>query len=319
MTASEWAVARDRLPVAVMIDNNIEAFPQAGLDQADLVYEALVEGGSTRFMAVYWRRDAGPIEPVRSARTPFLYWVSELGALYGHGGSAETFNEANAGGQLFEWDIRDLEAFADRGSAAYYRDPERAAPHDLATSTQKLRAAAAKLAADDPLYRGDSSALRQWKFKADGDGTASAPLAGGIEIDWNRDRQPLGVVQWRYDQATNSYRRFQFGGPHVDAVSKKQLTAKNVIVIVAPHEVVDDAGHVIYDLTGSGPVKVFLDGREIDGTWQKKDRTSRTLFFVSPSVEIALNRGPTWIEVVGPETQVQTAATPEQLPRLPVR
>ena len=317
MSAAEWEASRTRLPVAVMIDNSIDAFPQAGLEQADLVYEAFVEGGATRFMAVYWRREAANVEPVRSARTPFVIWASELDALYAHGGSAETYNEANAGGQLFDWKVRDLEAFADRGSTAYFRDPDRRAPHDLATSTQKLREAAAKLALADPLYRVPEKPYDSWRFKQDRTEIEGFPLAGAVEVDWNAQRFAVGTVQWWYDRATNSYLRFQFGAAHIDASSKKQLAFTNVVVMHAPYRVVDDAGHVVYDLIGSGPAKIFLDGREIDGTWKKTGRTARTRFFTNAGDEVAFNRGSTWVEVVGPQTKVQSAATPEQLPKLP--
>ena len=77
--AERRARAND-LPVAVMIDNAVAARPQIGLDRAEIVYEALVEYGITRFMGVYWRNDADVIEPVRSARTQYLGTALELGA-----------------------------------------------------------------------------------------------------------------------------------------------------------------------------------------------------------------------------------------------
>lgn len=82
MSDQEWAERKDLLPLAVMVDNTTGAYPHTGLDTADLVYEALVEGGITRLMAVDRRLEAAKILPVRSARTPFVIWASELGALY---------------------------------------------------------------------------------------------------------------------------------------------------------------------------------------------------------------------------------------------
>ena len=145
MSESEWQSRKDLLPIAVMFDNSPDAFPQAGFDKADIVYEAFVEGGITRFMGVYWRREADYLEPVRSARTPFVVWVDELGAMYAHAGEAITDNAANAGGQIVEWGIKDLTAFSGPAVVAYYRDSDRYAPHNLVTGTTALREAAVRL------------------------------------------------------------------------------------------------------------------------------------------------------------------------------
>src|SRR5687768_6328095 len=104
LSEDEVTVATDRRPVAVMVDNlAYAARPQLGLDKADLVYEALVEGGITRFMAVYLRQEPEMVEPVRSVRTPFLYLASELGAIVVHDGAAELEGDADAGRQMGEW------------------------------------------------------------------------------------------------------------------------------------------------------------------------------------------------------------------------
>lgn len=78
MTIDEWNARKDLAPITVMIDNAPGAFPHYGLQQAEVIYEALVERGITRLMAVYRRQEAERIEPIRSARTPFVIWTSEL-------------------------------------------------------------------------------------------------------------------------------------------------------------------------------------------------------------------------------------------------
>ena len=110
-----------------MIDNIFTATPQAGLDQADVVIEALVEGGVTRYMAIFHSREPGVIEPVRSARTPFLYWASEYDALYVHVGSAELDGPADAGQQIHIWGIHDMDLGTKPFDYAYIRDPARRA------------------------------------------------------------------------------------------------------------------------------------------------------------------------------------------------
>jgi hypothetical protein len=311
MTATEWDARRSLLPLAVMVDNSPGGFPQTGLDRADVVYEAFVEGGITRFMAVYWRREADLVVPVRSARTPFLVWAAELGALYGHGGSAATFNEANAQGQIYEWNIKDLDAFVPGSSPAYRRVEDRYAPYNLATSTRQLRDVAAALRIEGgPLPAA-------WRFKADFEETASASVAEGIELQFRGSRDATSVVQWRWDQGTNSYFRWQLGGPHFDGATGRQLSFKTVVVMRIPSEVVDEAGHVVLNQSGSGQGTIFLDGRAMEVTWKKPGRTARTRFYDAGGQEVALNRGPVFIEAINPGSRVVTVAQATGLPPMP--
>jgi hypothetical protein len=294
-----------------MFDNAPGAYPQYGLSQADVVYEAFVEGGITRFMGLYWSQEADRLEPIRSARTPFVVWADEYGALYAHAGEADTDNAANAGGQMQDWHIFDLNAFAPVPSSAFYRDDERYAPHNLATGTVPLRQAAMALG-----YAG-SPTVASWLFKEGGAGTAAAPAAEGIEINFGGERIPWALVQWHWDPASKSYLRFQFGGPAVDANTQQQLRFTTVIVMQTSTEVVDDSGHVLLGQLGSGPATVFLDGKEVEGTWKKADRQDRTRYYDAQGNEIALNGGPIFIEVVGPQSTVTTAGTVAELPPIP--
>ena len=309
LTEAEWQQRRGLSPLAVMLDNSPEAFPHAGLDRADLVYEAFVEGGMTRLMAVFWRFEAPVVAPVRSARTPFVIWASELDALYAHGGSAETDNEANAAGQIYEWEIKDLEAFANVSSAAYYRDGDRAAPHDLSTATERLRSAARAL--EYPASR----ALPVWRF-------SDAPPAGGvaaqgIEVDWSEARHATRLVQWRWDNAARRYLRFRLGGPDLDAVTRKQLAFTTVIVMRVPNEVVDFGGHVLLDQYGEGEAMVFAGGAVRQAKWQKKNREDRTRLYDLTGAEIVFPRGPIFIEVVAPSTPIRIAAASSGLEPMP--
>lgn len=302
MDETEWQARKDLPPIAVMVDNSPSAMPHSGLDRADLVFEAFVEGAITRFMAVYWRQEAGKIEPVRSARTPFVIWVSELDALYAYAGGANTNNEANAVGQIAEWGLKGLSAFGSGAEAAYHRDTSRYAPYNLVLDTTKLRELAPGLGFAGP------GKIEPWLFKDDREGTLTAREAAGIEVNFREYRVPWQLVQWHWDGPTNSYLRFQSGGPHVDAQSKQQLRFKNVVVMRVTWEVVDESGHVLLGQLGEGPATVFLDGKAIEGKWKKDSRTSRTRFYDAGGREIAFNRGPIFIEVVGPESLVTVAS-----------
>ena len=86
---AEFALLQQRAPLAVMIENDPAARPQSGFHRADLVYEAVSEGGITRLMAVFWRNEAERIEAIRSARVYYIHWAAELGAVYVHWGQVE--------------------------------------------------------------------------------------------------------------------------------------------------------------------------------------------------------------------------------------
>jgi len=310
MTAEEWAARKDLLPLAVMFDNTPNAIPHHGVGEADLVYEALVEGGITRLMAVFWRRDPGLIMPVRSARTPFVIWVDELGALYSHAGSATTTNEANAAGQIIEWGIRDLDAFKPGSNVAYYRDTSRYAPYNLATTAERLRAAALALG-----YAGPPS-VEPWRFRNPSDPQQGVP-AGGIQVDFSGRMYGWQLIQWKWDEARKAYGRFQFGGPYVDGNTGQQLFFSTVIVMRVNAAVVDSSGHVLLEQFGEGPATVFTGGRAIEGTWRKADRKARTRFYDASGKEIAFERGPIFIEVIPQQGTFMFTANPGDLPELP--
>jgi len=312
LTEAEFRQLAARFPIGVMIDNSALAAPQYGLSRAELVVEAFVEGGITRYLAFFWRNDASRLEPVRSARTPFLYWALEFDALYAHAGSAATGTVANAEAQIREWGIRDLDGLLPPAGPAFYRDPTRVAPYNLTTSTSALREAAARLG----LASGFPT-VEVWPFKADFEGTASAPLAGAIELSYRNQPVPWDLRQWQWDPVTNTYLRFYRGGPDVDALTGEQLRFKNVIVMYVPAYVADDRGHVLLEQFGEGRAQVFLDGRVVEGTWRKADRASRTRFYDRQGNEIRLNRGPIFIQMVAPDSFVRVYWRVTDLPPMP--
>ncbi len=311
MTDAEWAARKDLLPLAVMVDNTTGAYPHAGLDRADLVYEAFVEGGITRLMAVYWRQEAEKVLPVRSARTPFVIWASELAAMFGHAGGASTDNDANALGQIVEWGVKDLNAFSDVSGNYYFRDSDRSGPYDLATSTGYLRQAAAELGFAGP------PSTPSWLFRTPGTPLPKGKPAEGIAVDFSGRMYSWQYIQWRWDPASHRYLRFQFGGPHLDAISNAQLAFATVVVMRAPTEVVDGAGHLLYEQLGSGPATVFTGGQAYEGTWKKEKREDRTRFYTAAGEEIVFERGPVFVELISTQSAFSFTAAAGDLPEMP--
>lgn len=278
-------------PIGVMVDNNEAAAPQAGLDRADVVIEALVEGGITRFMAIYESQDAERIEPVRSARTPFLHWALECDAIYAHVGSAEGSGPANAGQQILDWRVAalDMEGGPTPAAAAFSRDPKRAAPHNVATSTAALRKVAAGRGYDrEPRFG-------VWRFAVSSGVGPGAP-ASSLRVGFGALSE--FTARWDWEEASGTYRRSQFGASHVDAVTGRQLAARHVIVQFARSYVADANGHVLIDNVGEGRALVFAGGQVVEATWRKTDDASRTRFYGPEGEEMVFSPGNTWIEVV---------------------
>jgi hypothetical protein len=281
-------------PYAVMVENLLSVRPQSGLSQASVVYEALAEGGSTRFMAVFDPLANIPeIMPVRSSRPYYLEWVSEYGALYAHaGGSPKALTVIRENP-----DINNLEALS--GDAGYFwRDKTKSAPHNLVTSSDKMF-----LALNNKGLWDKQAGFRSWLFKDD----AALDKRGddGKTASFNFSTGKTYKVDFRYNKEKNVYLRFNADQPHLDKNSGQQIEVKNVIVqIVQEPELDGGKGRLDIYVGGEGQAWIFRDGQVINGVWKKGSRTDRTLFYDSQGQEVELSRGNTWIHVVPKDQSV---------------
>jgi hypothetical protein len=290
----QFAAISQRRPLAVMIDNIVEATPQVGLDQADVVIEALVEGGVTRYMAVFHSKQPEAIEPVRSVRTPFVKWAAEYDALLVHVGSAELDGPADAGQQIHDWGISDMDLGTQPFDYSYVRDKNREAPHNVLVSSTQLWQRAVELGLNAP------PAFVTWPF-TNPEGLMPGTAVTGFSVRFG-SMSPRFAVQWDWDPGSLRYLRSQFGAPQADAVSNNRLAFANVIVEYADAYVADQNGHVLIDNVGEGPAQVFTNGQLIEGIWRKADIRARTEFLTADGAPIPLLAGPTWIEVVPPSS-----------------
>ena len=318
-TKQEQAIWAKRSPLAVMIENHVEARPQSGLSYADVVYEAVAEGGITRFMGVFYCgiavRDI-QVAPVRSARTYFLPWELEYNALYNHVGGAgicsdDTVDDrAKALCQIDEWDIKDMDQFG-ISFPTCYRNYDRlshpvATEHTMMCDVDKLYNVAAQRGWTNVDAKGVSwdKNFVSWKFKDDAPAAERGASFSASFVAWKGYENDYGV-RWDYDPTTNIYKRFNGGVAHMDLEAKRQLTAK-VIVILFARETgpVDEHLHLLYDDIGTGSGLVFQDGKTTKVTWKKPTRTSRTLFYDANGKEMSFNRGQIWIEMLPTGTAV---------------
>lgn len=281
--------AQVRRPFVVMIENHPDARPQSGLSQADMVYEALAEGGITRFMAVFQTQNVENLGPIRSARGYYIDWAQELGAIYVHvGGESGALNRLQAG--------VDGLANADQ----YFNDPyfhritSRPAPHNVYTSVEQLLALASHQEFSlDKTYGA-------WKFKDDA--PVATPAANTIAITFSL---PSFDVKYTYDKASNSYLRFNAGVAAKDANNGEQLKPKVVIVQYVPkfQLYTDNPLDLGMKTRDGGAAKIFQDGNLQIASWKFVD--GRTRFYDKENNEISFDRGQIWIEVVPPENLVK--------------
>lgn len=303
-------------PLGIMIENEIDARPQSGISFADITYEAVAEGGITRTLNIYYCQDAGIVGPVRSARTYFLDYISEYGnnPLYAHVGGANTPGPADALAQIdsYGWtDYNDLNQFA-IGFPTYWRDETRqghpvATEHTMYSTTSKLWAVGAQRGLTNVDKNGTSwdTTFTQYEFKNDAP-LADRPMSQKIDVPfWGGSDYE---VDWVYNRQQNLYLRYNGGVAHIDRNTGKQLTARDIIVLFETQTQANDGypnnEHLLYGDTGTGDALVFMDGKEINATWKKDDRTSRTLLYDGDGNEIQFNRGHLWFEIEPTGTQI---------------
>ena len=327
-TTVERGIWEGRRPITAIIENHLDSRPQSGLSKADVVYEAVAEGGITRFLGVFYCGTAAGdvrIGPVRSERVYFAKWAHEYGInpINVHVGGANNVDNHSANGKKafgqvdktvdafqllidFGWRVpggNDMDGGTSVGYPIMWRDPERlpgvATEHTFMGSTDKLYDEGAKRGFGPTNSDGSSwnKTYISWKF-ADGK-ALSSPTATDINFEFWKNK-PDYAVEWKYDAANNQYLRFNGGKPHIDFDNGKvQLSAKNVAFqFVTEKGPVDKEYHMYYENYGSGKALVFNNGGVIEGTWKRATLNDRTIFYDKAGKEISFVRGAVWIEAV---------------------
>jgi hypothetical protein len=317
-TKGEEDIWEKRRPLGIMIENHLDSRPQSGLSRADVIYEAVAEGGITRFLAVYLcgaSREDVLVGPVRSTRIYYLDWISEYGdfPLYAHVGGANNF----AGTGTTDVRARAMEKISDLGWSlyndldhmalglpTYWRDTERlgrpvATEHTVYSRTDRLWEAAENRGltqTDEEGNRWDENFV-SWEFKDD-EGEAGRGDITKIEFSFWESQSDYDVV-WEYNRAANRYLRLNDSQAHKDLNYDQQLSAKILIVQFAKETGPIDANkHLLYQTKGEGEALIFQDGKVISGSWEKAGMTERTIFMDEKGKELILNRGQIWIEVL---------------------
>ncbi len=273
-------------PVGVMIENLVSVRPQSGLQNAQVVYEALAEGGITRFLAVYaGGEEISSIGPVRSARPYYVDWAEEYEGMYAHvGGSPQALS------QLYGNEyIEDLDQIS--GDHAYFwREQSLSAPHNVFTSSELLGYAMRDKKGDEVI-----GTYTPWRFEKQLKKKERPKEEKKISLNFSSYSYD---VEYVYDRDENHYLRSNGGEPHTDALSSKQLSVRNIVCMYAPTSLLEaDTGRLQIDTQGEGSAVFFNNGRATSGTW-KKEEAERTRFFTDQEDEFSFIPGNIWIEVL---------------------
>jgi len=263
----------------IMIENSTDARPQSGLKNSGIVFEAIAEGGITRFLVLYQQEKPQMIGPVRSIRLYDAEWAAAFDTSIGHvGGSAGGLAEVRNGS------YRDIDQFFN--STAYWRATDRYAPHNVYTSFEKLD----KLNAD----KGYTSSTFTGFTRID-EAPVATPDAKNIQINISG---PLYNSTYAYDTATNSYLRSQAGAPHLDR-EDGQINPKSVVgMMVDETSVMQDGSRESITTISSGKATIFQNGTAQKVTWSKSSKTDQIKFTDSLGNDVPLVRGQTWIVAV---------------------
>ena len=264
-----------------MIENSPDARPQSGIDQAGVVFEAVAEGGITRFLTLFQDTEPSYVGPVRSVRPYYIQWLMGFDAAVAHvGGSNEALQNIKTLG------VKDLDQFSN--PAPYHRISSRYAPHNMYTSIQGLRDLEAKKGYGKANYKG---------FARKAEAPSAAPNATSIDFSLSG---MLYNPHFDYVKETNSYNRSEGGKPHMvvdETGAQKQLSPKVVVGLVMPKGA--NGNYSTYNTIGSGQAFVFQDGVVTAGTWHKVDDGTNFTFTDANGAELKFNPGQTWLTALG--------------------
>jgi len=274
------SAAASRPALVVKIDNNRSARPQSGLNEADIVFEEIVEV-QTRFAAVFQSNVADPVGPIRSGRTQDIDLLGSFNKpLFAWSGGNKNVTKAIEGSDLVSLSAQKNQVYQGGGFRRY---GNRRSPHDLMADASKLFTLAPSGSGPPPqqfqYYAGDQ--VRQ--------GTPAAGVAGEM----------FGLaITWTFDATTGLYARTSGGEPHFDGLTGAPFTTDNVVVMEvvyrpSPADVRSPEAQTI----GKGTALVFAGGKVVHGTWSRPDRLSPILLIDADGNPILLNAGRTVVEL----------------------
>ena len=275
---------KDR-PIAVMIDNHNQAWPQAGLNQAYLVYEAVVEGGETRLMALFKGVTVDKIGPVRSSRHYFLDYAMENDAIYAHYGWSP-----QAESDIKQYNINNLNGITE-SETTFWRVKDKSAPHNAVTSTTALLNAAKAKG-----YKTTSTKKSVLNYVTDEVKLENGQEAKSVTIP----HSTLQTVKYEYDEQNQVYKRYARNKAQTDWDTGDNITTKNIIITFCDNYTLDDSenkGRQGLRNIGTFNGYYITNGKAIKIQCIKTERNKQTVYKDLEGKEIDVNDGNTFINI----------------------
>ena len=285
--------------IAVQINNHNQArLNHAGLQDAFIVYEAMVEGGITRMLALYKDKTTEKIGSVRSSRPYFLDYVLENDAIYVHFGFSDQAKK-----DIISLGINNINGLYDN---AFWRDTTLnvAYEHKAFTSMEKINNLIKQkgyrtTSNSEPVlnYDVDEVDIKEETETELEDGTKETIItnkANTVVIPYSY----YMTVKYEYDNINKVYNRFANDKAHVDAITKKQYNFKNIIIIKVKNYSIDSYGRQALDNIGTGSGYFITNGCVKEITWQKDSRSSKTIYKYLDGTDVIVNDGNTFIQIV---------------------
>ena len=279
-------------PIAVMIDNHNQAWPQAGLNNAYIVYEIIVEGGETRLMALFKGQDLATIGPVRSARHYFLDYAMENDAIYVHFGWSP-----QAESDISKYRVNNINGITE-SSEIFWRSNEKYAPHNAVTSTEKiLKSANAKN------YRTTSNKESVLNYVADEFDLEEGIVANEVTIPHSE----LQKVSYEYDAENKVYKRYARAKEQTDWTTGEAVQTKNIIITFCDNYTLNDGedkGRQGLKNIGTFNGYYITNGKAIKIQCIKSDRDKQTIYQDLDGKEINVNDGNTFVHICSTSANV---------------
>ncbi|MBS5857409.1 MAG: DUF3048 domain-containing protein [Clostridia bacterium] len=286
-------------PIAVMIDNHSDAWPQAGLNKAYMVYEIVVEGGETRLMALFKGQDLDKIGPVRSARHYFIDYAMENDAIYVHFGQSP-----QAQSDIKKYSINDINGIAEDGTT-FWRVKDKAAPHNAVTSTEKLIQSA-----KNKKFRTTSKEKSVLNYSAEEVNLENGISANEITIP----HSDLQTVKYKYDEDSKKYVRYARGKEQTDWETKESVETKNIIITLCDNYTLSDVenkGRQGLKNIGTFDGYYITNGKAIKIKCTKNARDEKTVYKDLQGNEIKVNDGNTFVNICPTNAKVQIEGNEE--------
>lgn len=300
----EWkdADVAKRRSMAVMIPNNKPALPQYGISRASIIYEAPVEGRTTRLMAFFEDYDdLDRIGPVRSSRDYYVYEAMAYDAIYCNWGLARPFVEELINSDRIDNVSQAVEGIYKPAAEAFDRVSRQGKAKEF---TGYLFIKGYNKAVERLGYETDyrSTFEQAFTFANDGkraeyEGQESAVKIYPGGTSTNRSGYGDGKPYFEYNEKDHLYYRYQFGGAQKDEMNGEQVAVSNVVFKICHGEVHEpaDKDYLAFGVHGTGDAIVFTNGKVIKGTWERDSDTAPNLFLDEDGNEIIFNQGKTWI------------------------